>query len=222
MGPERTILIGDIHGCLDELGDLIGACAVDWKADRVISVGDLVAKGPDSHGVLQLVRETGMLAVLGNHDAKLLTIGAEGARTGDADADHHTAVARTFDGYDWALLGSLPLYLEFPELNLLVVHGGIRPGVPLAEQPRGVLMNLRSITAAGAPSNRVDAGVPWASLWTGPQHVVFGHDAIRGLQQHPHATGLDTGCVYGRSLTAFILPERRLVSVPARRTYCEI
>lgn len=222
MGPERTILIGDIHGCLDELGDLLVACAVDWKADRVISVGDLVAKGPDSHGVLQLVRETGMSAVLGNHDAKLLTIGAEGARSGELDADHHTAVARTLDGYDWALLGALPLYLEFPELNLLVVHGGIRPGVPLGEQPRGVLMNLRSITAAGAPSNRVDAGVPWASLWMGPEHVVFGHDAIRGLQQHPHATGLDTGCVYGRSLTALILPERRLVSVAARRTYCDI
>lgn len=221
MGPERTILIGDIHGCLDELGDLLVACAVDWKVDRVISVGDLVAKGPDSHGVLQLVRETGIRAVLGNHDAKLLTIGAEGARTDEGDADHHTAVARTLDGYDWALLGALPLYLELPELNLLVVHGGLRPGVPLAEQPRGVLMNLRSITAAGAPSNRVDGGVPWASLWTGPEHVVFGHDAIRGLQQHPHATGLDTGCVYGRSLTALILPERRLVSVPARRTYCE-
>jgi hypothetical protein len=222
MGPERTILIGDIHGCLDELGDLLEACAVDWKADRVISVGDLVAKGPDSHGVLQLVRETGIRAVLGNHDAKLLTIGAEGARSGEADPDHHTVVARTLDEHDWALLGGLPLHLEFPELNLLVVHGGIRPGVPLAEQPRGVLMNLRSITAAGAPSNRVDAGVPWASLWMGPEHVVFGHDALRGLQQHPHATGLDTGCVYGRSLTALILPEHRLVSVPARRTYCEI
>jgi hypothetical protein len=224
MGPERTILIGDIHGCLDELGDLLAACAVDWKADRVVSVGDLVAKGPDSHGVLQLVRETGIRAVLGNHDAKLLTIGAEGAKADDVGdgGDHHTAVARTLDEFDWALLGGLPLYLGFPELNVLVVHGGIRPGVPLDEQPRGVLMNLRSITAAGAPSNRVDAGVPWASLWTGPQHVVFGHDALRGLQQHPYATGLDTGCVYGRSLTALILPERRLVSVPARKIYCPI
>jgi len=112
MGPERTILIGDIHGCLAELQELMVACAVDWKADRVISVGDLVAKGPDSHGVLQMVRETGMRAVLGNHDAKLLTIGpqpeGDGAAAGPAP-DHHTAVARTLDARDWPLLDGLPL-----------------------------------------------------------------------------------------------------------------
>src|SRR5689334_12195322 len=107
----RTILIGDIHGCLDELQALLKTCAVDWKSDRVISVGDLVAKGPDSHGVLQLVRETGMAAVMGNHDAKLLSVGAQAPRDAAAegdDADHHLSVAHTLDAADWDLLGRLP------------------------------------------------------------------------------------------------------------------
>ena len=70
-----------------------------------------------------------------------------------------------------------------------------------------------------ALKKKVDAGAPWAAAWKGPEHVVFGHDAIRGLQQHPHATGLDTACVYGRSLTALLLPEKRLVSVRAKKQY---
>jgi hypothetical protein len=111
------------------------------------------------------------------------------------------------------------LYVELPDLNTVVVHAGLVVGLPLALQPRDLVTNMRSIRPDGQPSKRVDAGVPWASTWPGPRHVVFGHDAVRGLQRHPFATGLDTGCVYGGSLSALILPERRLVSVPARRSY---
>ena len=60
------------------------------------------------------------------------------------------------------------------------------------------------------------------SLYHGPELVVFGHDAVAGLQDTPYAIGLDTGCCNGKALTAVILPERRLVSVPAGRVYSRL
>ena len=217
----RTILIGDVHGCLPELERLLREIDVDPTADRVILVGDLTAKGPDSPGVVALAREQGFSAVLGNHDAKVLSLRRAGAldATRGAEPGTHAHVAARLGGGDWRYLEELPLYLSLPELATLVVHAGFVPGVPLPEQPRHLLLNMRSITPKGEPSKRVHDGVPWGSRWPGPAHVVFGHDAVRGLQKHPYATGLDTGCVYGNALTGLILPERRLVSVPARRAY---
>ena len=220
----RTILIGDVHGCLPELERLLHEVAFDAASDRVILVGDLTAKGPDSAGVVAMARERGFGAVLGNHDAKVLSLRQAGSldATRAAEPGTHAHVAARLGAGDWRYLEELPLYLSLPDLATLVVHGGLVPGVPLTEQPRHLLLNMRSITPKGEPSKRVHDGVPWGSRWPGPTHVVFGHDAVRGLQQHPYATGLDTGCVYGRALTALILPERRLVSVPARRAYVDM
>ena len=210
---RRTLLIGDVHGCNDELGELLKKAGFSSE-DRLVLVGDLVAKGPDSEGVVKRARELGALAVLGNHDAHLLDV-----RAGLSKKAHHSKLAASMSEADWRYLDQLPLWLDFPELNCLVVHGGLIPGVELERQPRHVLLNMRSLDAEGHASMRVDGGVPWASRWPGPRHVVFGHDALRGLQQHPHATGLDTGCVYGRELTGLWLPENRLVWVKAHRVW---
>ena len=218
---QRTIIVGDVHGCLDELQALLRQCGV-IRGDRVVLAGDLVAKGPDSRGVVQLVREIGALAVLGNHDDFCI----------DVWRRRHQAEARrprrwlldTLDESDWAFLESLPLFLRLgaereggPEVA--VVHAGAVPGVPLEEQERENLLSLRSLVGGSAPSRRLLMRWPWAAAWRGPEHIVFGHDAVRGLQQYPLATGLDTGCVYGRELTALELPSRHIYKVPARRRY---
>jgi hypothetical protein len=210
---RRTFVVGDVHGCREELEALVAKAELTL-ADRLVLAGDLVARGPDSQGVVQLARERGALAVLGNHDAHLLEVGL-----GHSAKEKHLALAKTMTRRDWEYLEGLPLYLDLPELNALVVHAGLLPHLPLDQQPRRHLLNLRSIDAHGEPSARVDGGVPWASRWEGPRRVVFGHDALRGLQRHPHALGIDTGCVYGHRLTGVWLPEGRLVQVPALKTW---
>lgn len=218
----RTLFIGDVHGCAEELDRLLEAC--DWRAgrDRVVLVGDLVAKGPDSAGVVRRAREHGFHAVQGNHDAHVVRFRNGLARQGKRPSPEHQQVLDTLSDADFAWLEALPLWLRFPELNVLAVHAGLVPGVPLEAQAPDELRNLRSIAQDGTPSKRVDGGAPWASVWKGPETIVFGHDALRGLQRWPHARGLDSGCVYGKHLTAWVLPEDRLVQVPARRAYVPV
>jgi Calcineurin-like phosphoesterase len=215
----RTLVVGDVHGCLDELLALLAA-AGRRPDDRVVLVGDLVAKGPKSAGVVRWARESKADAVLGNHDAHVL----HAVRGDRRVSPMHRGVAESLSASDSAWLEARPLFLRLDvgaDRPYLAVHGGVVPGIPIEEQTRAHLLNLRSINADGEPSKRIE-GAPWASLWKGPEHVVFGHDAVRGLQQHPFATGLDTGCVYGRSLTALVLPAGELVSVPAFKAYLAI
>jgi hypothetical protein len=96
------------------------------------------------------------------------------------------------------------------------------PGKPLEKQHPDDLMSMRTLRREGTASPRLEDGTLWAKSYAGPEHVVFGHDAITGLQREAYATGIDTGCVYGRRLTALVLPGNELISVPARRAYREL
>jgi len=219
---SRTLIVGDIHGCREELEDLLEESG--WaQDDQLVSVGDLVAKGPDSRGVVRLWRELGALAVRGNHDQHCLRWWA--ARCAGEEPPKlrpaHQRVAETLRDEDWTWLSALPLWIELDAHDALVVHAGLLPGRPLEDQDPYDLMNMRSILDDGSASRSYEEGTPWAALWPGPRLVVFGHDAVRGLQTRPHAIGLDTGCVYGGWLTGLWLPSRDLVSVPARAAYAQ-
>jgi hypothetical protein len=85
-----------------------------------------------------------------------------------------------------------------------------------------MLLSMRTLRPDGSPSSDPQAGAPWGESYAGPELILFGHHAAAGLQRHPFAIGLDTGCVYGRELTACVLPEQRLLSVPALRAYAPI
>lgn len=231
-GVGRTVWIGDVHGCADELEELLAAIGVTVD-DTIVFVGDLVARGPDSRRVLRIARELGARAVRGNHEQRILAAyaaiqrGERGPRLGPA----HQKLLTELGEEEWAQLEALPLFLEYPEHGVRVVHAGVAPGVPFEQQQAWTLLHVRSLTALGAPSDRYSP-VSWAESYEGPPHIVFGHNAQAGLQLHVHATGLDTGCVYGGELTALVLQaeqavppveQRRelLVSVRARRRYVD-
>jgi hypothetical protein len=227
----RSIFIGDVHSCAAELAELLSAVALA-SDDRVYFVGDLLSRGPDPLGVLNLFRSVHGRSVIGNHEQRLLAVrharlrGEPGPKLGAS----HASVVAVLDDADWAILESMPLWIDVPENDVRVVHAGIVPGVPFEQQDPWLLTHIRSIDERGKPSEKW--GRLWGSSYQGEPHIVFGHNARQRPQLHPHATGLDTACVYGGALTAMVLSEGvapppvgtrldALVSVPARRAYSD-
>jgi diadenosine tetraphosphatase ApaH/serine/threonine PP2A family protein phosphatase len=214
----RLIAIGDIHGCHAEFTELLERVGFS-PGDRLVLLGDLINRGPDSLGVLDLARQLGAVSLLGNHELRLLTY----RRTRDNDALKETDAA-TFAELrpeDWKYLEAMPLTLEEPDLQTVFVHGGFLPGEPWQRQPAQVVTRIQVIDAEGRPRKRADCeDCPlWADLWSGPPFVVYGHTPRPEIYKLKWSVGIDTACVMGGHLTAYILPERRFVQVRARRRY---
>lgn len=209
----RTIVIGDIHGCFDELTDLLEL--VELRSDdRVIAVGDLIVKGEKNREVLDLfIDDERFSSVIGNHDRALRQRWrGEAVRLTKAQQRASTELAANRERYA-SYLKSLPYVIDLD--SHLVVHAGVRPGVPLKHQMASDLTELRTMGAN--PSRR--KGVPWYEVYRGRKTVLFGHWPAREPRKAARAIGLDTGCVYGGRLTALILESNQLLSVPARRSY---
>ncbi len=209
----RTIVVGDIHGCYDELRALVDKLALTAD-DQLICVGDLIVKGPKSREVLELfITDERFSSVLGNHDRALLRywrgedISLKEAQEACRDE------LRAGESRYAAFLESLPLMLDLG--SYLVVHAGLRPGVPLAAQTIEDLTELR--TLGEQPTSR--EGVPWYSMYDGEKTVLFGHWPDSNMRRARRAIGLDTGCVYGYRLTAYVIETGEFVSVPAFAAY---
>jgi serine/threonine protein phosphatase 1 len=201
----RTIFIGDIHGCWDELCALLDKVALT-DDDVVVSVGDLVDRGPDPTSVINFFRRRpNAVAVCGNHERKhvrgLLSFSQQITRCqlGDGYAD---AVA-------W--MGTLPYWWACAEA--VAVHAAVVPGVAVEDAPTDVL----SGTTSGL--QRLEGqlgGRYWHDVHDGPLPVVFGHHVVdEPLIRPGRAYGIDTGVCFGGRLTALIVPSFELVSVPS-------
>jgi hypothetical protein len=214
----RLIAIGDIHGCHLEFAEMIDRVA-PGRDDRIVQHGDLVNRGPDSCRVLDLARQVRAVSLLGNHELRLLKF----RRTGDKKyvKERDLDTFETLRPQDWAYFEAMPLTYEEPELNTVFVHGGFLPGEPWRRQPAEVVTRIQVVNRNGRPAKRSDApdGPAWADLWNGPPFVVYGHTPRSEIYKLKWSVGIDTSCVMGGSLTAYILPERSFLEVRARQRY---
>jgi bis(5'-nucleosyl)-tetraphosphatase (symmetrical) len=233
----RRIFIGDIQGCRAELETLLERTRYDPAADALHPVGDLINRGPESLATLRLLKRLGAASVLGNHELHFLACaaGLRAPRTGDTLSELLAAEERD-ELCAW--LRALPFVRRFDDVWL--VHAALSPrwSDPLSaldgidplhptDAARFAVRTRYCDPDGNAPAR--DSGppgapfVPWHTLYRAEEHggrtVVFGHWATQGLLVRPHLRGLDTGCVWGNALTAWIAEEDRIVSVPAREAY---
>lgn len=236
-------VVGDVHGCYDELRRLLErlgyAVSDEFAADggrvrvehpggrRLVFVGDLVDRGPKVPAVLRLVMdavEDGIaLCVNSNHDDKLRRkLAGRPVRINNGLAESLEQLDREprwFVNRVFFLLSSLPPHLLLDRGRLVVAHAGLKESL----QGR-IDRRAREFALYGDTTGEVDeVGLPirrnWALHYRGTAAVVYGHTYIAEPVWVNNTIDIDTGCVFGGSLTALRYPERELVSVPAAREY---
>lgn len=214
---NRTIVLGDLHGCHDEAVELLDKLAVT-SSDRVIFAGDLVDRGPKRRECVELAMRHE--AILGNHEENLVQ---QRKRSLDKMKPDHAESRRVLDERHLDWFAKLPLFIRLPEANAVVVHAGVLPGVSIEKQLPHTLLHAQCVappdTKSFWPSKAPPTHTFWANHWKGPERVIFGHTVLSKPLVSEWAVGIDTGCVHGGALTAVVLPSWELVSVSARSSY---
>ncbi len=242
----RFDIIGDVHGCCDELIQLLGVLGYDVDIRgvgdrrcasirapaerRLIFVGDLVDRGPRSPDVVRIVmaavRSGQGWCVLGNHDAKFLrwlagrqvTLSHGLEQTVEQyalESEHHRHEVRDF-------LSSLPYHLWLDGGALAVAHAGIRQEMLGRNEEAVRRFCLYGDTNGDVGEDGLPVRYHWAAHHTSPTAIVYGHTPVPAAEWVNTTLCIDTGCCFGRRLTALRWPEREIASVPALETYARL
>jgi protein phosphatase len=239
-------IIGDIHGCLDELVALLHTLgySVELQTDRsvgpeyqitppagrkLIFLGDLVDRGPDTPGVLRLVMSAvasgAALCVPGNHEQKLVrALQGRNVQVTHGLAESLGQLSEQPAGFTERVvtfLDGLISHYVLDDGRLVVAHAGLRPEMQGRASGR-----VRDFALYGETTGETDEfGLPvrynWAAEYRGRATVVYGHTPVHEPSWVNGTINIDTGCVFGGRLTALRYPEKELVSVAAARTYYE-
>jgi protein phosphatase len=232
-------IIGDVHGCFDELVELLRALGYEVDVDApgatpppgrtTIFLGDLVDRGPAIPAVLDLVmamvRTGAALCVPGNHETKL----HKKLQGREVKASH--GLAETLEQIahrppEWtaqvaAFIDGLVSHYVLDDGKLVIAHAGMKESLQGRASGR-----VREFALYGETTGEVDElGLPirhnWAAEYRGAARVVYGHMAVPEATWENRTICIDTGCVFGGKLTALRYPELQLVQVAARRTFYE-
>jgi predicted phosphodiesterase len=201
----RTLIIGDIHGCYDELQSLLEKFD-PRDDDRIFSVGDVINRGPDSDKCVNLLKQLNARTVMGNHEHWYIK---SFPFTDHSLHSFNFRKLKVEDHLEW--LKNLPYYIITDDF--IIVHGGFDPAVAFKDNDKDLLVSVRALDHSGAP---------WFDGYYGSKHIYFGHWAKLGLYFGKNVTCLDTGCVYGGKLSGYIVEENRLLQVQAKKTYLNI
>jgi len=230
-------IIGDVHGCYDELIKLLadlgyinnGETWVHPEGRKAVFAGDLVDRGPKTPEVLKLVMSmTGTgnaYCVPGNHDIKLMRWlsgkNVQAKHGLQESIDQLNFETQEFRDQVKKFLDGLISHYVFDDGKLVVAHAGLKESM----QGRGSGA-VREFCLYGDTTGEIDEfGLPvrlnWAAEYKGRAMVVYGHTPVPEAQWLNNTIDIDTGCVFGGSLTALRYPERELVAVKAAQVYCE-
>lgn len=233
-------IVGDVHGCFDELVTLLAQLGYESQAGgsyshplgrKLIFVGDLVDRGPKIPEVVRLVLETvkagHAFCVPGNHDIKFMrAVWGKNVQIKHGLADslqQFEAYEPHYHGFNRAaaeFIDSLVSHYVFDDGRLVVAHAGMKEDM----QGRGS-GRVREFALYGETTGETDEfGLPvrynWAADYRGRGMVVYGHTPVPAPEWLNRTINIDTGCVFGGKLTALRYPEKELVSIPAAQTYC--
>jgi bis(5'-nucleosyl)-tetraphosphatase (symmetrical) len=228
---RRHIFIGDVHGCIDEFNELLVKLNYDASHDRVILLGDLVDRGPNSLAVVQKAVKMNLECVMGNHEHKFVKwFRSQGSRV---DVYDRKDFYQRFSDEELNYIMNMPTYIELEDV--VAVHAGLKPGVLLSNQTKDDMMYLRytdsdrrfiSLKKISKLGKEETGAKFWTEFWYGPKSVVYGHnvhsfDSPLIEERTPGVVcyGIDTGCCFGGKLSALIWETKEVVQVQAKRVY---
>lgn len=214
-------VIGDIHGCHIELEELCSILIAKDPLAQIYALGDIMNKGPDSFACIQILQKYQVQSIQGNHDLAWLrwsnsdpsTLKPKQIKALQAYSSSQIKIIQSY-------IKSLPLYIDLGDF--LLIHAGLQPGhSDLSTMDPRIVTTIRYWDGHGLDLNNPQ-DPHWYDCISWNKPVIFGHWALHGLMLSDNFICLDSGCVYGKELTAYCLETKDIIQVKAHQIYCPL